>query len=138
MPQQYSITELAREFDITTRTIRFYEDKGLLTPQRRGTTRIYSKGDHTRLKLILRGRRLGWPLNEIGEMIDMYDHSGGEQKQLDAMIKKLQQNRAILIKQREDIELSLRELDELERNCIEQRQAIKLRDETLHTKLTTG
>jgi len=125
MTDTYSITELAREFNITTRTIRFYEDKGLLTPRRRGTTRIYSKGDRTRLKLVLRGRRLGWPLNEIREMISMYDLSGGEHKQLDAMIQKLRQNRATLVKQREDIELSLAELDELEQNCLQQLKAIK-------------
>jgi len=120
MTDTYSITALAREFDITTRTIRFYEDKNLLQPQRRGTTRIYSKGDRTRLKLVLRGRRLGWPLNEIRDMISMYDHRGGERKQLDAMIQKLQQNRAVLVRQREDIDLSLAELNELEQNCIQQ------------------
>lgn len=120
MQDTFTITELAREFDITTRTIRFYEDKGLLQPNRRGTTRVYTKGDRTRLKLVLRGRRLGWPLIEIRDMISMYDHQGGEQKQLEAMIAKLQQNRAILIKQREDIELSLEDLQELEQNCVRQ------------------
>ncbi len=118
MSETYTITDLAREFDITTRTIRFYEDKQLLKPTRRGTTRVYDKGDRTRLKLVLRGRRLGWPLNEIRDMIDMYDHSGGELKQLQAMVTRLQQNRETLLAQRNDIEQSLQELDALEDNCL--------------------
>ena len=120
MPSTYTITELAKEFDITTRTIRFYEDQELLQPTRKGTRRIYSQGDRTRLKLVLRGKRLGWPLVEIREMIRMYDHNGGHQRQLETMIAKLRQNREILLSQREDIELSLTELHELELNCLQQ------------------
>lgn len=130
MRSTYTITELAREFDITTRTIRFYEDQGLLQPARRGTARIYAKGDRTRLKLVLRGRRLGWPLTEIREMIRMYDHNGGEYKQLDAMISKLHANRAILLNQQQDILQSLSELDNLEANCRAQLAALASRPAT--------
>lgn len=113
----FSISEIAREFDVTTRTIRFYEDKGLLTPSRRGNNRVYSKSDRTRLKLILRGRRLGWTLDEISEVIEMYHHEGGEKMQLEAMIGKLQQNRETLLQQQQDIRLALDELDAIEQNC---------------------
>ena len=76
----FTIAELAREFDITTRTIRFYEDRQLLTPARRGNQRVYSRADRTRLKLVLRGKRLGWPLDDIREMIALYDTPDGEKK----------------------------------------------------------
>jgi len=110
---------------VTTRTIRFYEDKGLLTPARRGTTRVYSKGDRTRLKLVLRGRRLGWSLDEIHEVIGMYDHPGGEQKQLQIMIAKLRESRKNLLKQQEDIQHALEDLARLERNCQTQMQSLE-------------
>jgi len=114
---EFTITELAREFDITTRTIRFYEDKQLLKPQRRGQQRIYSRADRTRLKLVLRGKRLGWPLDDIREMIELYDTPGGEEKQLALMIDRIQQSRALLLRQQEDIELALREFDDIETRC---------------------
>ena len=116
----FSITELAREMDITTRTIRFYEDKALLRPTRRGTQRIYSKVDRTRLKLVLRGKRLGWPLDDIREMIELYDTPGGERKQLEVMLERIAQSRMTLLQQREDIELALREFDEIEKRCQQQ------------------
>ena len=116
----FSITDLAREMDITTRTIRFYEDKGLLRPTRRGTQRIYSKVDRTRLKLVLRGKRLGWQLDDIREMIEMYDTPGGERKQLEVMLERIAQSRMTLLQQREDIELALREFDEIEKRCQQQ------------------
>ena len=116
----FSITELAREMDITTRTIRFYEDKGLLRPTRRGTQRIYSKVDRTRLKLVLRGKRLGWPLDDIREMIELYDTPGGERKQLEVMLERIAQSRMTLLQQREDIELALREFEEIEKRCQQQ------------------
>lgn len=117
---EYSITELAQELDITTRTIRFYEDRGLLRPARRGQQRIYSRADRTRLKLVLRGKRLGWPLDDIREMIELYDVPGGEQKQLEAMLGRIDQSRRTLLQQREDIDLVLREFDEIEARCKDQ------------------
>lgn len=113
----YSITELARELDITTRTIRFYEDRGLLHPARKGQQRVYSRADRTRLKLVLRGKRLGWPLDDIRDMIELYDTPGGEQRQLELMIQKIGQSRQTLLQQRDDIELALREFDEIEQRC---------------------
>jgi len=123
--QTYTITELAREFDITTRTIRFYEDKHLLTPQRRGQQRIYSRTDRTRLKLGLRGKRLGWPLDDIREMIYMYDTPGGEEKQLLVMIDKIKQSREALLQQQNDIALALSEFDEIEQRCENQLAALQ-------------
>ena len=116
----YSITELAQELDLTTRTIRFYEDRGLLRPARRGQQRIYSRADKTRLKLVLRGKRLGWPLDDIREMIELYDSPDGERKQLEVMLTKIAQSRATLLQQREDIELALSEFDDIETRCREQ------------------
>ena len=116
----FSIADLAQELDITTRTIRFYEDRGLLRPARRGQQRIYSKADRTRLKLVLRGKRLGWPLDDIREMIELYDAPDGEKKQLEVMINKIEQSRSTLLQQRDDIELALREFDEIEARCLKQ------------------
>ena len=116
----FSITDLAQELDLTTRTIRFYEDKGLLRPARRGQQRVYTRADKTRLKLVLRGKRLGWPLNDIREMIELYDTPDGERKQLEVMLTKITQSRATLVQQREDIELALSEFDDIEARCREQ------------------
>ena len=116
----YSITDLAQELDLTTRTIRFYEDRGLLRPARRGQQRIYSRADKTRLKLVLRGKRLGWPLDDIREMIELYDTPDGERKQLEVMLTKIDQSRATLLQQREDIELALSEFDDIETRCRKQ------------------
>lgn len=113
----FSITDLAQELDLTTRTIRFYEDRGLLRPARRGQQRIYSRADRTRLKLVLRGKRLGWPLDDIREMIELYDTPDGERKQLTVMLDKIAQSRATLLQQREDIELALSEFDDIEARC---------------------
>jgi DNA-binding transcriptional MerR regulator len=123
--QTYTITELAREFDITTRTIRFYEDKQLLTPERRGQQRVYSRADRTRLKLVLRGKRLGWPLDDIREMIHMYDTPGGEEKQLLVMIDKIMQSREALLRQQTDIALALSEFDEIQQRCEKQLSALQ-------------
>ena len=113
----FSIADLAQEMDITTRTIRFYEDKGLLRPTRRGQQRVYSRADRTRLKLVLRGKRLGWPLDDIREMIELYDTPDGERKQLEVMLRKLHHSRSVLLQQRDDVELALRELKEIEARC---------------------
>lgn len=116
----FSITELAQELDLTTRTIRFYEDRGLLRPARRGQQRVYSRADKTRLKLVLRGKRLGWPLDDIREMIELYDTPDGERKQLEVMLTRISQSRATLLQQREDIELALSEFDDIETRCRQQ------------------
>ena len=117
MSNTYTITQLSKEFDITTRSIRFYEDEGLLAPQREGRKRIYSVGDHVRLKLILRGKRLGFSLREVGEIIQMYDLESGEEAQLHYFLGKIIERRAILEQQSQDIELTLSELDKMEAQC---------------------
>ncbi len=109
--ESWSIAALSREFDITPRAIRFYEDQGLLSPRRRGQTRIYSNRDRTRLKLILRGKRLGFSLQEIAEMVGMYDTPPGEVGQLDLFLRRIAERRALLEQQREDIKVTLAELD---------------------------
>ena len=115
----YSITDLAQEFDLTTRAIRFYEDQGLLSPARRGQTRVYAPRDRTRLKLILRGKRLGFSLGEVREMIDMYDAAPGEKGQLALFIRKIAERRAMLEQQQADIAVTLEELEAVESRCRE-------------------
>lgn len=117
MPETYSISDLAKEFDVTTRTIRHYEDEGLLSPQRRGQTRIYSKSDRTRLKLILRGRRLGLSLDEAGQIVNMYTPGSDNIEQLQALIDKIEEHRRKLYQQRRDIEVMLKDLNEVEQIC---------------------
>lgn len=112
----YSIADLSREFALTPRAIRYYEDQGLITPARAGVQRIYSKRDRTRLKLTLRGKRLGLSLAEIRELIDMYD-SAPESSQLARLLEVLARQRAKLQQQREDIEAVLGELDTFEDQC---------------------
>ena len=113
----FSISDLAREFDVTTRAIRFYEDQGLLAPARRGQTRVYNNRDRTRLKLILRGKRLGFSLAEVADIIRLYDESPGEAGQLRFFLDKISERRRVLDQQREDIEITLGELDAVERRC---------------------
>lgn len=114
----YTITELAREFAITPRAIRFYEDQGLLRPSRSGRNRVYSKADRTRLRLTLRGKRLGLSLAEIREIIGMYDGVRNSAPQLQRFLTVLENQRRVLQQQREDIEAVLAEIDMLERQCI--------------------
>ncbi|MCP4327352.1 MAG: MerR family DNA-binding transcriptional regulator [Alphaproteobacteria bacterium] len=118
MTETFSITDLAKEFDITTRTIRFYEDEGLLAPERRGQARVYKARDRVRLKLILRGKRLGFSLKEIAEIIDLYDSEPGEVGQLRHFLEKIAERRAVLMRQREDIDVILTELDAVEAQCM--------------------
>ena len=92
----YSISELAKEFDITTRSIRFYEDQGLLSPRRQGQTRIYSKRDKVRLKLILRGKRLGFTLAETGRLFELYDADKSSEKQLKTMLQLIEEKKPTL------------------------------------------
>ncbi len=115
--ESYGIADLAQEFDVTTRTIRYYEDQGLLSPRRRGQTRIYAPRDHTRLKLILRGKRLGFSLSEVAEIIQLYDTEPGETGQLEFFIDKIRERRASLEQQREDIDVTIEELDAVEQRC---------------------
>jgi DNA-binding transcriptional MerR regulator len=117
--KEYSIGELAAEFDISTRTIRFYEEKNLLTPTRRGTRRTYSQADHTRLKLILRGKRIGLSLDESAEIIQMYGLPGNNKKQLELLIDKVRLKRADLLHQQQDLEIMLLDLKDVEDKCLE-------------------
>jgi len=113
----YSISELAKEFDITTRSIRFYEDQGLLTPQRQGQTRIYSKRDRVRLKLILRGKRLGFSLAETGQLFELYDADKSSVTQLTTMLKLIELKKTELHQQLDDIKVVLMELITVEKRC---------------------
>ena len=117
MDDLYSIGDLSREFGVTTRTIRFYEDQGLLSPTRNGQSRIYQARDRVRLKLILRGKRLGFSLKEINKLIQLYDTPEGEAGQLRSFIEKIRARRTELLVQKDDIEHVLDELDTLERRC---------------------
>jgi DNA-binding transcriptional MerR regulator len=112
---EFSISDLAREFDVTPRAIRFYEDQGLLAPRREGQRRIYTPRDRTRLKLTLRGKRLGLTLSEIRELIDMYEPGRDERPQLERFLAVLEAHKASLIQQREDIEAQLSELHAFEK-----------------------
>lgn len=113
----YTISHLASEFDVTTRTIRFYEEKGLLKPKREGTRRIYNAADRTKLRLILRGKRLGLSLDESAEIILMYGTPGNNRKQLEALVIKIQEKRAELKRQQSDLRLMLKELAGAEQKC---------------------
>ena len=110
----FSISDLAREFGVTTRAIRFYEDEGLLSPGRSGRQRVYTSRDHVRLKLIVRGKRLGFSLSEVREIIEMYDLDSGENGQLRYFLEQIKKRREALQQQRYDIELTLGELDSIE------------------------
>ena len=115
--QTYSISDLSRELDITTRAIRFYEEQGLLSPERRGLERIYSARDKVTLKLILRGKRIGFSLAECRELIELYDPSGGNFKQLTSMLAKIAERRAQLEQQMLDIQQMHLELDTAQERC---------------------
>ena len=117
MSATYKIAELAREFGVTTRTIRHYEDEGLLSPRRNGTTRVFSARDRVRLKLALRGKRLGFSLQEIKELFDLYDLARDERQQLEAFLDKLEHRKALLEQQREDIEVLLKEVEFFAAQC---------------------
>ncbi|WMS88259.1 MerR family transcriptional regulator [Pleionea litopenaei] len=110
----YSISDLAKEFAITTRSIRHYEEYGLIAPERRGTYRVYSAKNRTRLQLILRGKRIGFSLAEIKEIIDLYQFPHGEEKQTEFLLAKIELRRQQLQQQLSDIESMLSEIDDLE------------------------
>jgi DNA-binding transcriptional MerR regulator len=121
----WTIAEVAEQFGITHRTVRHYEDLGLIAPERRGTTRVYHRRDRTRLNLILRGKRLGFPLEEIRTIIDMYDEQPGEAGQLTYLLGQIGDRRAELERRRQDIEDSLTELADLERRCEDDLRALR-------------
>jgi DNA-binding transcriptional MerR regulator len=119
MREYYSITELTREFDISTRTLRFYEDEGLVQPVRRGRTRLFRPSDRHLVRQILRGKRLGFSINEIREIIQIYKEPPGEVGQLNLMIKRIEEKREGLRQKRRDLEETLAELDRAEETCVE-------------------
>ncbi len=118
MATTYSISDLARELDITTRAIRFYEEQGMLAPERRGQERIYSAKDKVALKLILRGKRIGFSLAECRELIELYDPGSGNRKQLETFMSKIAERRLQLQQQLLDIEQMQLELDTAEERCL--------------------
>ena len=113
----WTIGQVAEEFAITHRTVRHYEELNLISPERRGTARIYHRRERTRLNLILRGKRLGFPLEEIRTIIDLYDEPTGQASQLRYVLEQIHDRRGDLERRRRDIEDALNELDEFERRC---------------------
>lgn len=111
--QTYSITDLSKEFDVTPRALRLYEESGLLAPKRDGNKRIYVERDRVRLRLLLRGKRLGCTLSEIKDLFDLYDSKSGEKGQLLHLMEKLEERQKILETQRQDVELALEEISKV-------------------------
>ncbi|NOL48609.1 MerR family transcriptional regulator [Pelistega europaea] len=114
----WTISELAKEFEVTPRTLRFYENHQILSPIREGQRRIYTHRDRTRLKLALRGKRLGFHLSEIRSLIDMYDGPGGTTSQLRNYLDALQKHKKQLVQQKEDLEKTLVEIEYQEKQCL--------------------
>jgi DNA-binding transcriptional MerR regulator len=119
MREYYSITELTKEFDISTRTLRFYEDEGLIQPVRRGRTRLFRPSDRHLVRQILRGKRLGFSINEIREIIQIYREPPGEVGQLNLLIRRINEKKEDLRQKRRDLEEALAELDQAEESCVE-------------------
>ena len=117
MKKTYSIGELASEFSVTPRTIRFYEEKGYLNPARDGTRRIYSSPERTKLRLILRGKRLGLSLDETAELISMYGSAQGNRQQLEKFLGRIAEKRAELERRQRDLEVTLNDLKSVEEQC---------------------
>jgi len=113
MAVKFSISDLASEFDITTRTLRFYEEKGLLNPKREGQTRVYSQADRTRLKLVLRGKRLGLSLDESARIIGMYDPETHNRQQLETLLAAIDERQQQLRMQLIELNAMLEDLDEV-------------------------
>ncbi len=128
MAETYGIAELAREFGVTARTIRHYEDEGLIAPLRDGQRRVYRPRDRTRLRLILRGRRLGFALAEVREIVDLYDAAPGETGQLELLLAKIAGRRAELEAKRADIEAALSDLQTVSGNCRKRLREMKNTD----------
>ena len=123
--QTYTIGELAKEFDITPRSIRFYEEQDLISPTRTGMNRIYNNKDRVRLKLILRGKRLGFSLAEAKNLFELYDSNPDSAMQLETMLSMTEQKRAVLLQQLEDIQMLMGELDEVDARCREELAELK-------------
>ena len=117
MQKSFSISDLAQEFGVTTRTIRFYEEKGLLNPQRDGPHRRYGPGDRTKLRLILRGKRLGFSLDESAEIIGMYGSPGNNRRQLETLLQRIDSKRSELLARRRELDAMLREMEQAEHTC---------------------
>lgn len=120
-----TIAEVADELGVTHRTVRYYEAQGLVSPERRGTQRLYHPRDRVRLALVLRGRRLGFGLAEIRRIVDMYDDVPGERGQLEYLVTQVAERRAELEQRRRDLDAVLRELDEVDRRCRAQLRALR-------------
>ena len=116
---QYTISDLAKEFEVTPRALRLYEESGLLEPQRNGQKRIYSERDRVRLRLIIRGKRIGCSLAEVKELFDMYDSSPGEAGQIKRLLEKLDERKQALELQRSELELSLADIEQIEQRALE-------------------
>jgi len=114
----YTITELTREFGVSTRTLRYYEDEGLIQPERRGRTRLFRAADRRLIQEILRGRRIGFSISEIREIIQVYKDPPGEAGQLRLLMRKVEEKRDDLRQKRKDIEDTLAELDNIEESCL--------------------
>ena len=119
MEELYTVTELARGLGTTPRAVRFYEDKGLITPRRAGQTRVYTRRDRGRLALILRGKRLGFSLREVGEWLDLYQHDPSQVDQMRALLDKTRERIVALEGQFADVKTTLKELREIESNVTE-------------------
>jgi len=124
----WTIAEIAEELGITHRTVRYYEDLGLISPERRGTSRVFHARDRIRLQLVLRGKRLGFPLDEIRTIVDMYDEQPGEAGQLRYLLGQIDDRRAELEQRKRDVEAALAELDDLESRCHDDLRALAQRD----------
>ncbi len=127
MDKIYSITELARELNVTPRTVRFYEDQGLLSPQRAGTTRVYTHRERARMILILRGKRLGFSIKEIKEFLDLYVVDVTQTEQLQLLLNKVRQRMRQLEEQRRALDETLRELKDIEKlttEALQQKSAV--------------
>lgn len=116
----FSIAELADEFSISTRTIRFYESKGLITPDRVGTTRVFRRRDRTRLLLILRGKRLGFSLNEISDYLELYDADQTQAAQTQHLLERVNSRLLMLRAQKEDLEIAVNELEAMQKYALDQ------------------
>jgi DNA-binding transcriptional MerR regulator len=133
MSNQYSIRELSQEFDVTTRTLRFYEEKGLLSPARSGQNRAYSAADRARLILILRGKTLGLSLTQSADLIAMYDPASNNKKQLETLIEKIQSRRHQLQTQKQELERMIIDLE-----AWEERSRAATKDKEKTKKLTNA
>jgi DNA-binding transcriptional MerR regulator len=119
MRDYYTISELTREFEVSTRTLRFYEDEGLIHPVRRGRTRLFRPSDRHLIRQILRGKRLGFSINEIREIIQIYREPPGEIGQLHLLLRRIEEKKEELRQKRRDLEDTLAELEQAEESCVE-------------------